>query len=342
MNPARSPRAPSGDDRLLRLDPRSGVLTDGTVGDLTRLLLPCDLVVVNDAATFPASLAARGPDGRALEIRLLQPPSGGVFSAVLFGEGDWRTPTERRPPPALRSAGDVLLLGEGLEAAITLVSARSPRLVELRFSLEGAPLLQALYRRGRPVQYAYLDRALALWDVQNTYAARPWAAELPSAGRPLRGEVLLALHAAGVEVAAVTHAAGLSSTGDEALDALLPLPERYDIPPAAARAVARARAAGGRVLAVGTSVVRALEGAAAVNGGELAAGEGVTDLRIRPGFRPRVVSGLLTGIHAPAESHFDLLGAFAAPALLERAHRHAEEHGYLTHEFGDASLILAA
>jgi S-adenosylmethionine:tRNA ribosyltransferase-isomerase len=223
---------------------------------------------------------------------------------------------------------------------VAAVSPISPRLVDLRFDRTGAALWSRLYRAGRPVQYAHVAAELALWHVQTRYAARPCAAELPSAGRPLAWELLLELRRRGVAFARVTHAAGLSSTGDAALDEALPLPERFEIPPETELAVARARASGARVVAVGTSVVRALEGAAAQSGGVLRAGAGRTGLRIGPGFRPAVADGLLTGMHEPTASHFALLQAFAPGALIERAYDHAARAGYLGHEFGDSNLIL--
>ena len=197
-----------------------------------------------------------------------------------------------------------------------------------------------LYRLGRPVQYSYAAAPLELWHVQLGYASRPWAAEMPSAGRPLRWELLLALHQRGVRLASVTHAAGLSSTGDPALDAALPLPERFEIPETTVRAVAQARAGGGRVVAVGTSAARALEGSATQHGGILAAGAGETDLLLGPGYRPRVADGLLTGVHEKSASHYALLHSFAPAELLARASEHAEQSGYLSHEFGDSWLVL--
>jgi S-adenosylmethionine:tRNA ribosyltransferase-isomerase len=136
----------------------------------------------------------------------------------------------------------------------------------------------------------------------------------------------------------VTHAAGLSSTGDPALDARLPLPERFEVAQATVDAVTETHARNGRVVAVGTTVVRALESAAL--GGPLRAQSGDTGLRIGPGFRARVVDGLLTGMHEPDSSHFALLAAFAPRELLAAAHRHAEAVGYLGHEFGDVALVL--
>jgi S-adenosylmethionine:tRNA ribosyltransferase-isomerase len=228
-----------------------------------------------------------------------------------------------------------------LSATVVAISDVSPRLLRLAFDRQGDALWSAMYRRGRPVQYSYVRAPLALWHVQTAYASRPWAAEAPSAGRPLTWRVLLEARRRGIALAAITHAAGLSSTGEPALDAALPLPERFDIPADTVAAVARARAARGRVIAVGTTVVRALEGAAEANGGRLAPGEGRTSLRIDRHFHPRVVDGLLTGVHQPGESHFDLLQAFAPEPLLRRALAHAEHEGYLAHEFGDSCLILA-
>jgi S-adenosylmethionine:tRNA ribosyltransferase-isomerase len=227
-----------------------------------------------------------------------------------------------------------------LRATVVAISDVSPRLLRLGFDRRGDALWSAMYRRGRPVQYSYVRAPLALWHVQTAYASRPWAAEAPSAGRPLTWRVLLEARRRGIALAAITHAAGLSSTGDPALDAALPLTERFDIPAETVAAVARARAARGRVVAVGTTVVRALEGAVEAKGGRLAPGEGRTSLRIDRHFHPRVVDGLLTGVHQPGESHFDLLQAFAPETLLRRALAHAEHEGYLAHEFGDSCLIL--
>ena len=193
--------------------------------------------------------------------------------------------------------------------------------------------------RGPAIEYSYLAHDLPLWAVQTVYAARPWAFEMPSAGRPLSWEILLALRRKGVRWASLTHAAGLSATGDPAIDAALPLAERYEIPAATVRAVTETRARGGRVVAVGTTVVRALEGAALKEGG-LRPGPGETDLVITPEFRPRIVDGILSGAHAAHESHFSLLAAFAGPALLAAAADHAERTGFLTHELGDSMLVL--
>jgi S-adenosylmethionine:tRNA ribosyltransferase-isomerase len=345
--PAAWPDREAAATRLLHVDPGADTFSDRRIGDLPLLLRAGDLLVLNDAATIPASLRGHSSHGE-VELRLCGAPrdgDGGRWPAVLFGPGSWRDRTENRPPPPAIAPGETIEVeppgrGRGLAARVLSISDLSPRLVELRFDRCGAPLWSALFRAGRPVQYSHTRADLPLWHVQTAFAGRPVAAEMPSAGRPIRLPLLRALRSRGIDVSTVTHAAGLSSTGDPVLDAVLPFPEPSVVPPATVDAIARARRAGGRVVAAGTSVVRALEGAAM--GGSLQPGSSIRDERIGPGYVPRVVSGVLSGIHAPGESHFELLQAFAPRPLLESALGHATEAGYLGHEFGDSTLILPA
>jgi S-adenosylmethionine:tRNA ribosyltransferase-isomerase len=239
--------------------------------------------------------------GEPVELRLAGEAANG-FWAVTFGGGDWRQCTEDRPPPPSLAPGSRIRLGGDLAARVVRRSSRSPRLVEIAFDRAGADLYAALYAAGRPIQYSYHHVPLPLWAVQTAYGARPVAYEMPSAGRPLTWSMLLGLQERGIMLARLTHAAGLSATGDPAIDAALPLPERYDIPAETVVRIDDARAAGRRVVAVGTTVVRALEGAI-VGRRRLVAGGGVTDLRIGEGFDRRVVTDLLTGMHVPTESH---------------------------------------
>ena len=343
MSPATWPRDEPLDERVLVIDPRRARFGDAHVRDLPSHLSRGDLLVVNDAATLPASLLGEVDHAgvrRRVEVRLLASIREGAFTAALFGDGDWRTRTEHRSPPPPLDAGARIRFGARLVATIESVSTTSPRLVEIAFDSSGAALWSALYREGRPVQYAHVARPLELWHAQTRYAGRPWAFELPSAGRPLTWGLLRSIERAGVSIATLTHAAGLSSTGDARIDSILPLPERYDVPQDTVDAVRAAKQRAGRVVAVGTTVVRALEGCAASHGGALVAGEGVTDLHIGPDLRRAVVDGLFTGLHDPTASHFALLQAFAPRTLLEDAYAHAERAGYVNHEFGDSSLIL--
>lgn len=340
MRPAHAPRYPRDDVRLL-IGPESarGQPRHARVSALTDALVPGDLVVLNDASTLPGSLEAHlvGDEPSSLELRLTGPPEGGRVRAVLFGPGDWRLDTDERPAPPTLSVGDVLQLADGAPAHVVAIDDVHPRLLELDL---GPRAWRRIYRWGRPVQYRHLDEPLAMWAVQTLFAGPPWAAEMPSAGRPLSWRVLAALRQRGIAIATLTHAAGLSATGDRALDAALPLPERYRIPASTVEAIASARRSQGRVVAVGTTVVRALEDAHLIHG-RLVAGEGRATLRIGPQHQLAVVDGLLTGMHAPGESHFELLEAFVPPAAAAALHEHAAHEGYLAHEFGDLALIWA-
>lgn len=318
------------------IDPLTRRFGDYAITELPQLLGPFDALVVNDAATLPASLTV----DESLELRLLAAEPSGSFRAVALGAGNASMTTEARGAPPRFRRGQRLKIGAELLAEVEDVDEDEPRLLRVRFDRSGPQLFSSLYRHGRPVQYAYAARPLELWDVQNRYASRPWAFELPSAGRPLSFETLFAIEARGAKVSYVTHAASLSSTGSATLDARLPLPERYEISADAAAAIAWSRREGGRVIAVGTSVVRALEARASRSGG-LTPGAGDASLRLDRAYEPQLVDGLLTGLHEPGTSHFELLEAFAPTALLERALSHAARTGYLQHEFGDSCLILA-
>ncbi len=351
------PRERPEEERLLWIDPARGGFADARVGDLPSILRRDDLIVVNDAATLPASIRGLREDGAPFELRLLAHEGGEstTWRAVLFGRGDWQQRTEDRPAPPRLAEGERVRAAGGAIVRVLSVDPVSPRLLRIAFEGDASSMWRAIYGEGRPVQYSYLEAPLALWHVQSSFAVRPWAVELPSAGRPLTFALLEALRRRGVVVAPLTHAAGLSSTGDPVLDARLPLAERYDLPAVTVRAIALARGRGGRVVAVGTTVVRALEGCAASHGGELVPGEGSTDLRLDAQSTLRVATGLLTGIHEPGTSHFDLMQSFAPgpsprdsaghsngrSGLLDRAMSHAERAGYLQHEFGDSVLILA-
>jgi S-adenosylmethionine:tRNA ribosyltransferase-isomerase len=346
MRPARGPRDRAV--RLLVIDPASGALHLGCPRDVASLLAPGDLLVVNDAATLPASLRGRierGKSGRAapIEIRLTSgvpatEDEAGTYRVAVLGDGDWRTPTERRPPPPPLSPGDRLRFGD-LTATVLRLDPHAPRLCDIRFDAIGPRLLEAIYQVGRPVQYAHLDAPLSLTAVQNPMAGRPVAVEPPSAGRFLTASLIGLLKRRGIGIASLTHAAGLSSTGDPAIDARLPLPEAYDLPPETVRAIREARDRGDRVVAVGTTVVRALEGNIAQNG-ELQAGAGMTDLRIGPGFRPRLTDAVVSGLHDRTESHFDVMAAFCPASCYGDAISAAEVRGLFHHEFGDLCIVV--
>lgn len=327
--------------KLLVVDAR-GQITHAPRAAFVEFLRPGDLVIANDAATLPASLRGKHvPSGHPVEVRLagrrsLAPAGVHQFSAIVFGAGDYRTRTEdRAPPPSLRP-GDRLALGP-LSATVERLLGH-PRLVALHFAGTSDSIWAGLARHGRPIQYAHLAVRLALWDVWTPVAGPPVAFEPPSAGFALDWRTLAALRFRDIAFATLTHAAGISSTGDPELDRRLPFDEPYRIPRATASAIHNVRARGGRIVAIGTTVVRALEHAAASNG-RVRAGEGLATQRIGPASRLRIVDAILTGTHEPGTSHYELLQAFTDRATLVRISRELEMHDYRTHEFGDSLLL---
>jgi S-adenosylmethionine:tRNA ribosyltransferase-isomerase len=342
MRPAEKPVQRPPDARLLV------VAADGTLHHMARARLaevldPGDLLVANDAATLPASLhGVHARTGTAVEVRLagrrsLAPGSVRDFTAVVFGAGDHRTRTEDRLPPPPLQPGDVLQLGP--LAATILRTLCHPRLVTLRFAGVPDAIWAGIASHGKPIQYSHVAEPLALWDVWTSVAALPAAFEPPSAGFVLDWTMLSELAARGVGFATLTHAAGISSTGDPALDARLPLDEPYHLPAATVRSIAAAKARGGRVVALGTTVTRALEHAAQREAG-LRPGPGLATQRIGADTSLRVVDAVLTGVHEPGESHYELLRAFAPDPVLQRMTAALERHGYRPHEFGDSVLLV--
>ena len=301
-----------------------------------------DIVVANDAATLPASLAGfHAPTGEALEVRLagsrsLDGDDVSHFVAIVFGPGDFRTRTENRLlPPRLRR-GDRLALGP--LCAIVERTLDHPRLVALRFKGSTASIWEGISQHGRPIQYAHVHTPLALWDGWTPIAGAPFAFEPPSAGFMLDWKTVASIRENGADFATITHAAGISSTGDDALDRRLPFDEPYRISAATAHALCRAKNNGGRIVAVGTTVVRALEHSALING-TVRAGAGIATQRIGAATPLRVVDAIVSGTHEPGTSHYELLRAFVDDATLRRAADELDARDYRTHEFGDSIFI---
>jgi S-adenosylmethionine:tRNA ribosyltransferase-isomerase len=312
---------------------------------LVDLLRPGDLLIANDAATLPASLAGiHVRTGRPIEVRLagrrsLEPTDVSRFRAVIFGAGNFRTRTEDRPPPPGLTPGDRIQLGP-LNATVERLESH-PRLALLRFDGSAAEIWSALARHGKPIQYAHVRQPLALWDVWTPIAGALAAFEPPSASFTLSWSMVRALRTKGVEFATLTHAAGISSTGDPQLDARLPFDEPYRIPQYTVDAIAAAKQRRARVIAVGTTVVRALEDAAQADG-QVTAGTGIATLKIGPTTVLRVIDALVSGTHERGTSHYELLRAFVPSSALDRMEKQLDSHGYKTHEFGDSILVEKA
>jgi S-adenosylmethionine:tRNA ribosyltransferase-isomerase len=340
MIPAGVPIQRSAGSRLLLVD-GDGAVTDHARAEFPDLLYEGDLVIANDAATLPASLSGfHVPTEAAVEVRLagrdsLSPERVRNFVAVVFGAGDFRTPTEHRPPPPVLQPGDALQLGP-LRADVVSVLAH-PRLIEMRFHGSVEAIWEGLARYGRPIQYAHVSQPLEIWDTWTRIAGQPVAFEPPSAGFILDWAMIQSLRSRRVRFATLTHAAGISSTGDPDLDRLLPFDEPYHIPSSTAALIATNRGRG-RVIAIGTTVVRALEHAARPDG-TIRSGNGIATQRVGPLTPLRVVDAIVSGVHERGTSHYELLGAFQDGETLERMESEAEARGYRMHEFGDSVFL---
>jgi S-adenosylmethionine:tRNA ribosyltransferase-isomerase len=338
---AAQPQRGSPGAKLLVIRP-FGLIEHRPRSALPDLLQRGDLVVANDAATLPASLfGTHLATGRDVEVRLAARRSLDSslirdFWAVVFGPGDFRTRTEDRANPPALSPGDRLVLGPLKATVVGLLN--HPRLISLRFDGLPREIWAGLARHGKPIQYSHVSQPLALWDVWTPLAGAPVAFEPPSAGFALSWDVVGSLATRGVRFATLTHAAGLSSTGDPALDVRLPFDEAYRISAATSQAIHEAKAQARRVVAIGTTVVRALEHAASLDG-EVRTGEGLATQKIGPGSQLRIVDALLTGTHERGGSHYELLRAFADDETLGRVAEELDERAYRTHEFGDSILL---
>jgi S-adenosylmethionine:tRNA ribosyltransferase-isomerase len=292
--------------------------------DLPALLEPGDLLVVNASATLPAALPAGG------SLRLhLSTPLPGAFP----DDGAERWVVELRDATAPYRAGRAgarLPLPAGGEAELLAQYLGGQRLWAARLTLP-EPLLAYLDHHGEPIRYWHLPQPRPLADFQTIFALEPGSAEMPSAGRPFSRRVLDGLADRGIGVADIVLHCGVSSLerGE------LPYPERFKVSDATAAAVNAAD----RVIAVGTTVVRALE-TAAEEDGSVEPFEGWTRLVIGPEEGVPVVDGLITGWHEPDSSHLLLLEAIAGRELVERSYAAALAHGYRWHEFGDSHLLL--
>jgi S-adenosylmethionine:tRNA ribosyltransferase-isomerase len=322
--------------RLMVIERATGRLEHTRFDKIDNYLRAGDLLVFNSSRTLPASLrgcecsATHGP---CMEVRLAERlPDGSWLALLICEQGD--------PFGCGLHAGMQITFAEGLAATVLERDTSIPRLWKLRFSISGIELVDLIYLLGKPIRYEYIS---APWDLdyyQTVYATEPGSAEMPSAGRAFTWKLLLDLKRRGIDSGYVILHTGLSSYMDDELDRQHPASEEeYFVSRITAGKINRAREEGGRIIAVGTTVVRALESAASENG-RVTEAHGYTRLKIDHQHRLRSVDGLLTGLHEPEASHLDLLSAFVPAEQIHAAYREAIARKYLWHEFGDLNLIL--
>jgi S-adenosylmethionine:tRNA ribosyltransferase-isomerase len=311
--------------------------------DLPRFLQPGDLVVVNTSATLAAAVDGARSGGRPAVVHFSTARDDGTWIVELRSpdEAERVLDAERGEAIALPAGVTVRLLNplasSGSYAAVSadrLPLDREPRLWRARVDVEG-PVEAYLARYGRPITYGHLRARSSMSAYQTIFGREPGSAEMPSAARPFTQALVTDLVTRGVVVAPVLLHAGVSSLDIEEP----PQPERYRVPAATARLVDLTRRAGNRVVAVGTTVTRALETVARPDA-TIEPGAGWTELALGPERPARVVDALVTGWHAPNASHLLLLEAVAGARLVQGAYDAALDSGYLWHEFGDSCLLL--
>jgi S-adenosylmethionine:tRNA ribosyltransferase-isomerase len=305
--------------------------------DIADVLTPQDLLVVNNSGTLPAALSGRLADGRpvALHVSSAEPDARGAYLVELRRPAeDGGAATYYAPEDSPARAG--LVVGLPARARTELTERFTDRLWYARISLpRGLSLVAYLAWHGKAIRYGYVDREWPIEAYQTVFATVPGSSEMPSAARPFTPAVVAEIERRGTRIAPITLHTGVASP--EAHEA--PYAERFTVPAETAELVARTRRDGGRVVAVGTTVVRALE-SAVDRRGRIRAADGWTDLVITPERGVHAVDGLLTGWHEPRASHLLMLEAVAGRPLLDLCYAEAISGGYLWHEFGDVNLLL--
>jgi S-adenosylmethionine:tRNA ribosyltransferase-isomerase len=306
----------------------AGTVEHTTFSELPRLFDEGDLIVVNTSGTLAAELQGVDPHGREVQIHLSTQLPANLWTVELRRQGQ---------PVFSAAAGDAVALADGGRLDLLTPYSHHPEGVRLWVATLSTPvpLLTFLAVHGEPIRYSYVQGSWPITMYQNVYATEPGSAEMPSAGRPFTPEVLTRLAARGVGVVPVVLHTGVASL--EASEP--PYPEHYRVSAATAHRINDARREGATVIAVGTTVVRALE-TVVDSRGHVHAGSGWTETVITPDRVVRSVDGLLTGWHEPEASHLAMLEAVAGRELLERSYAAALEEGYLWHEFGDVHLVL--
>lgn len=303
-----------------------GGLSNHRFADLPDVLTPGDVLVVNTSATIPAAIDALGR------------PDLVVHVSTELPDGTWVVELRRRvaggatEPYAGGIADDRFTIAGGAHVHLCRPYTRG-RLWVAEIDAPSVP--SYLMVHGRPIRYSYVDQDWPLSAYRSVFAVTPGSAEMPSASRPFTDELVTRLVSRGIVFAPILLHTGVASP--EAHEK--PYPERFSVPDTTARLVNEARAAGRRIIGVGTTAVRAIE-TAADERGRLRAAAGWTSLVVTPDRGVRAIDGLVTGFHEPQASHLEMLKAIAGEPLVAACYAEALRRGYLWHEFGDINLLL--
>lgn len=311
------------DVKLMALSRDTGKCEHTRFKQLPDYLKKGDVLVLNNSRTLPASLKGKQGD-RNVEVRLSRKRGDNSWDALILGD--------------FYQAGESIVFSDGVEAGVKGEGSERP-LVQLEFNRSGSELMDFLFKYGEPIRYEYIDDPWPLDFYQTVYGSVPGSVEMTSAGRAFTWRLIQTLKEKGIEVVFIQLHAGLSYYGNDRWPMPENHPEDYYVGSEAVEGILRAKNGGKRVIAVGTTVVRALETVMAQHG-YLQPAEGVTNLYISGETSLQIVDGLITGLHEPEASHLDLLKAFISEDKLMKAYQTALLKNYQWHEFGDMNVIL--
>jgi S-adenosylmethionine:tRNA ribosyltransferase-isomerase len=293
-----------------------------------------DLLIFNSSRTLPASLkTVNYKPQKNLEVRLAEHLPDDSWLVLFLYQDKNHFHSNLKP-------GLKIEFESGLTATIIERNVRNPRLWRIKFSSAGADLIKIFYQIGKPIHYGYISAPLPLEYFLTVFAKDPGISGLPSAGRAFTWKMLFDLKNKGIETAFLSLHTGLSSYMDDYMTVGHQIPEEeFFISESTAAKIESCIAGKGRIICIGTSVVRALE-SSALKAGRVVSGHSYTSLRITERHELKIADGLITGFHEPEASHLDLISAFLNPAQIKKTYEEAIERKYLWHEFGDLCLIL--
>jgi S-adenosylmethionine:tRNA ribosyltransferase-isomerase len=320
--------------KLLIVDRGSGKTYHSTFNHLPDFLRKGDLLIFNSSRTLPASLKTiKNRKHLISEVRLAEHLPDDSWLVLFLDANSDQIHRDLK-------SGLKIEFGSGLSATLEKRDLLNPRLWKIKFSETGAELIDLFYRIGKPIHYGYISAPLPLEYYMTVFAKDPGSSEMPSAGRAFTWKMLFDLKNRDIGTSFLTLHTGLTSYMDDNVSAnVLVAEEEYFIPDGTSERIAATKANGGRIIAVGTTVVRALESSAS-NTGNVVPGHAYTSLRITEEYSLKIADGLVTGFHEPEASHLDLISAFLTPSLIIKSYNEAISRKYLWHEFGDLSLIL--
>ncbi len=320
--------------KLLVINRDDGMTYHSTFTHLSDFIRGGDLLIFNSSRTLPASLkTVNTGKNQPSEVRLAEHLPDDTWLVLFLFDNE-------KQKNALIYPGQKIEFDSGLSAVVEKKDSRNPRLWKIKFSESGAALIDIFYQIGKPIRYGYISAPLPLEYYMTVFAIDPGSSEMPSAGRAFTWKMLFDLKNKNISTCFLTLHTGLSSYMDDDLSATrIVSEEEYFIPAGTAAKIRTTKAKGGRIIAVGTTVVRALESSAS-HTGKVIPGHAYTNLKITEDHKLKIASGLITGFHEPEASHLDLISAFMSPKQIIKTYKEAIDRKYLWHEFGDLCLIL--